>query len=110
MIPVITWLLGNNQLFQPFHTSSTNLSWDDSPEGFAVIQAEWFAVHTVREHDASVRIKDPVELNGGAVITIWLQVEVLAVWLHCVSGLIKTTIKPSCAHVKSVARRSGLNR
>jgi hypothetical protein len=72
MIPVVARFSRDNEPFQPFDAPSANLAGNDSSQGFSMIRPQHFAVHFVSQHDASIRIHNPVEFDGCPVVPIWL--------------------------------------
>ncbi|CRK36425.1 hypothetical protein BN1708_007025, partial [Verticillium longisporum] len=53
VIPVIAWLLGDDDFLQPLDAASANLSRDDDSYWPAVVRVEELAVHAVADSDAA---------------------------------------------------------
>jgi hypothetical protein len=72
MVPVIAGRVGDDKLLQPLDTAPSNLARYDGPQRTTVVWSEVFAVHLVREHNASIRVHGPVEFDGCPVISVRL--------------------------------------
>lgn len=104
MVPVVTWRVRDDELFQPLHTSATNLSRYDRSQRLAVIRSQRLAVHFVRQHHTLVRIHHPVEFDRCPVITVGLLSVSL---LPLVMSMIHTSLSAPSMQT-NLARRFGL--
>jgi hypothetical protein len=72
VIPIVTRLSRDNQLLQPLDTATTDLPRYHSSQRFAMVRSQHLAVHLVCQHDATVRVHNPVELHRSTIVTVGL--------------------------------------
>lgn len=72
MVPVIARRGRDYQPSQPLDAAAADLARHDDAQGAAVVGPQRGAVHAVGEHDSLVWLRGPVQLEGGAVVAVWL--------------------------------------
>lgn len=72
MVPIRTRGVCEDQSLQPFDTASAYLAGNNNAQRTTVIWTERFPIHFVGEHDASIEIQGPVELDRCAIVSIGL--------------------------------------
>jgi hypothetical protein len=75
VIPIVTGLGRHYQTSQPLHASATDLSWDNSTQWPTVVGPQRRAIHAMGEHDTSVGVHRPVQLERRAIVSIWLYIK-----------------------------------
>src|SRR6266480_4311444 len=70
VIPIVTRPVSDNKLFEPLNTPAADLARYHGPQRLTMVRSQHLSVHLMGQHEPSIWIHNPTELDRSAIITI----------------------------------------